>query len=226
MSEIEWINQIKVTFRSKFWIVILCTILAAAGMMAERYVNGNYVIKSRKIHVEETVQVIPRQESIIESVDLSGRNFDRLFLSYTFLDQFINSNDNIDFTKYNADWDHLSTEKKLSWMQTHVYVNRFGGDLYQFVFTLSENDSKDGNYASSHSMEFLKYFITYAESQVKSIYPDYAFKEVGSFELMPVVTHISKERIILKYGIAGGVMGFLVGCVIILGIAVKASRRG
>lgn len=220
MEEIEWKNRIVETFKHKFWIIILCMLVISGGMMTERWFRGNYVQKTGKIHVEQTIQIIP--ENMEDKVYLNDEYYDRLFHSYSFLEKFINTySDNILFSKYNADWDSLSKEKQLEWLQSHIFINRFGGDLYQFVFRLGEEDKKNSEYASVHAQTFLSYFIEYSNAEVKALGSKYEFHERDTLTILPEIVQLSKKQTMMKYGIAGAILGGFVGCVIVLGIAAK-----
>lgn len=209
--------------RKKILLIAALMVVFGGGIGLEKGYFTNQVMQTTTF---ETEKVVKMQYTIPNA---SGSEFDynAFFCSYSEVDQFLQEAEKqFDFNKFNANWSHYNKQEKLEWFQKHVFINNIKGGALQFGFILKPEDPKDLIYTKEMGTQFIDSYISYSEKRLQQILPVANFTEINHFTLYPEVKTRSKKISVLKYGVAGAVLGLLIGMVIVLAVAMGKYRNG
>lgn len=110
----------------------------------------------------------------------------------------------------------------MKWLQKHICVVDFKGNVCQFIFIIKEIEAKDVDYINSYAENFLEDFVDLSEQRIRLVNNEWNLKEVDSTAILPESKEISKNQIVFKYAIIGAFLGIIIGFIIVV---VKTMRK-
>lgn len=210
-------NEVLVKYiKNKIWIILLAMVVGSGILSAEKlFMSPTIVVQSGNIHVEQLIQ-INDPEALLDS-RIMEEDYGRFLRTYTEVAGFLDATQNsFDYIKFDANWRGMSQEKRLQWIQNHLYVDRFSKGVYNFVFVLRESDAKNIEYSEKQAGRYLDAFVSFSEKQIKMIAPATEFKHLNGIQVYPQITTVKDSTIRVKYAIIGAVIGGLLGVMYII----------
>lgn len=211
-------------FKRKWWQIALVGILCAI-----------VIIVSRTILVKPTMVHGPINASVIFTVDNKNSNGivkDDLHLkgmleSQGFITGFLNqSSKEIDWSKINSNWNSMDSVNQLKWYQQHIFVNTEDPKIYELYIMFNPNDVQNPDYTKAHLDELINQYISYANSKVQAINPNYSVRLVDKQIIEGNAKFQNEGFLPVKYGIIGFVLGGMVMTLLISVTAVRKYRHG
>ena len=210
--------------KRKWWQIALVGILCAI-----------VIIVSRTILVKPTMVHGPINASVIFTVDNKNSNGivkDDLHLkgmleSQGFITGFLNqSSKEIDWSKINSNWNSMDSVNQLKWYQQHIFVNTEDPKIYELYIMFNPNDVQNPDYTKAHLDELINQYISYANSKVQAINPNYSVRLVDKQIIEGDAKFQNEGFLPVKYGIIGFVLGGMVMTLLISVTAVRKYRHG
>ena len=210
--------------KRKWWQIALVGILCAI-----------VIIVSRTILVKPTMVHGPINASVIFTVDNKNSNGivkDDLHLkgmlqSQGFITGFLNqSSKEIDWSKINSNWNSMDSVNQLKWYQQHIFVNTEDPKIYELYIMFNLNDVQNPDYTKAHLDELINQYISYANSKVQAINPNYSVRLVDKQIIEGDAKFQNEGFLPVKYGIIGFVLGGMVMTLLISVTAVRKYRHG
>lgn len=216
----DFIKLFRSEIRRSYWLIIGIAIIGAILLTLEKMFFSNFVIQSGNMHIEKTVVV---EGNISLQDDRNILDYEKFFSSYSGMQMFLDvTEQKYDYTKFNPKWLELSDEDKLKWLQKHICVVDFKGNVCQFIFIIKETEAKDVDYINSYAENFLEDFVDLSEQRIRLVNNEWNLKEVDSTAILPESKEISKNQIVFKYAIIGAFLGIIIGFIIVV---VKTMRK-
>lgn len=213
----KYLDEIRKNFLKNFLIVILCGFFGCTALIVEKNYTTDYVVKTDRAYVMDIVQFSTGETNVYEDLfDYKGL----LLTSYN-LNQFANS-DEVDFSQLNANWNKMSKDQKLKWLSDVIKVNSFKDGVCEIGIDFSKNTPKNMEYMQTNSNVILQTFENTSLKTLQMVKPTSSAKIINHTEVLPEKIMLPKDKILLKYGI----IGFMLGAIIaMLGILVRTAGR-
>lgn len=213
--------------KKKWWIVLLCAILGGLALAGERYFFApRIVVQSGNIHMEKMIKVTEVEDTARDILSAYSRGYGDILLSYGELYQFQKETESdFQYEKFNANWPNMREEERLNWLQKRLFVNRFIGGVYQFIFVLKPDDAKDDSYAREKAESYLDRFVSYGKSRITFINEGSSFQEMDHLALLPEERVATRNAVYAKYGAAGVILGALVGVCLVIGYGIRKQGQ-
>lgn len=216
----NFITLFKLELKHNYWLIISIAVIGAVLLILEKVFFSNFVIQSGNMHIEKTV-VIEGSASLRDEENML--KYEEFFSSYSGMKMFLDMTEpKYDYTKFNPEWSKLSDEEKLKWLQNHICIVDFKGNVCQFIFTIKENEAKDIEYIELNAVNFLEDFVQLSEQRIKIVDNNLNLRNVDSAVILPENKEVSKNQIIFKYAIIGAFLGVIIGFIIVV---VKTMRK-
>ncbi len=210
--------------KQKWWIIAILIIVFGVAVGIEKTYFGKQVVKTSAFHAEKTVQVI-----YDKSYNNAGTEFNyKAFLrTYGEMHRFLEiTSDTYDYSKFDANWGRYSLRDKLDWLQKHIFIVNINGGVVQYGFALNPEEPKDYQYTKEYGEKFLDTYVAFSEERLKAIFPINQYTVVDELTILPKMYKVTPSNSLLKYGVAGGVLGFVMGCFVIAILAMRKYRNG
>lgn len=210
--------------KRKWWIIAIFVIVLGITVGVEKTYFGNQIIQSSAFHTEKMVQV-----GYDKGYSNAGTEFNySAFLgSYSEMNKFLDVTSSIyDYKKFDANWGQYDLRDKIEWLKRHIFIININGGVVQYGFFLRPEEPKDTQYIKEYGEALLDTYITFSEERMKAILPIEKYTVVNKFTIFPESHSVTPKKSLLKYGFAGGVLGFIIGCFIIAILAMGKYRNG
>lgn len=219
------IREVIINMRKKWLVICVCAVVCSFLLMGEKLVFNQYVVQSGSVHFETVVEVNNVKKSSNPLYE-NRIKYDKFFQTYAFMDSFIKDTEQkIDYSKLNTNWNKMPQDEKLKWMQKKLIVNDLNDGLFQIVFHLDITDSKDIDYIKKNAELFPDVILEEFNKQVNLIDADNKLKMINEKHLLPEAQPVSKEKTVVKYGILGGILGIIIGVMIVTINTLYALRK-
>ncbi|WP_427113186.1 hypothetical protein [Megasphaera sueciensis] len=207
------IREIVINIKKKWLIICACAVVCSCLLMGEKLVFNQYVVQSGNVHFETIVEVDNHKKNSVPFYE-NRIKYDKFFQTYAFMNSFIRDTEQkIDYNKLNTNWNKMSQDEKLKWMQKKLIVNDFNDGVFQIVFYLDITDSKDMDYIKTNAELLPKIILGEFSKQINLIDANDKLKIVNETQLFPEVQPVSKGKIVVNYGILGGILGIIIGMI-------------
>ena len=209
------IREVIINMRKKWLVICVCAVVCSCLLKGEKLVFNQYVVQSGNVHFETIVEVDNNEKNSVPFYE-NRIKYDKFFQTYAFMNSFIKDTEQkIDYNKLNTNWNKMTQDEKLKWLQKKLIVNDFNDGLFQIVFHLDITDSKDMNYIKENAGLFPNIILEEFSKQINLIDADNQLKIVNETQLFPEAQPVSKEKTVVKYGILGGILGIIIGVMIV-----------
>lgn len=210
-------------FIKKWYIILICAVLCAAGM---------YYEKSRvNVVVPQTGEMLYIRVVKFNSIPLFEANQTTKEIDITKLNDSWSHMSGLeariekkfDIQKLNPKWNDIDDKQKRTWMGEHFRIEHIGPGMYELIMQFSDKEAKDAKYIKENSGELMdEYMESLSEitSLVTSNTKLRTIKEVNEINDGKVALKSTIEK---KYAFVGFFLGGLVGIVIIM--AYDARKR-
>lgn len=213
----RFFDELKKDWLKKCLLVLLCSIFGCAALVFEKNKTTDYVVKTDNAYVADIVQFSHGNRNTQEDLF----NYKGLFLTTYNLDQFAESN-NIDFTQMNADWGKMTKEQKIKWLSKIIKINFFNDGVCEICVDLSKNTPKNIEYLKENSNIILEAFENTSLRTLQTIKPESQIKVINHMEMLPEKVVLPKNKILIKYGVIGFILGMVVSS---LGVLIRAAGK-
>lgn len=210
----NFLNLFQNEIKRNCWLIIFIGIIVATLLVVEKTFFSSFVVQSGNMHIEKTMK-IEGDTSLNDNRELL--EYQRFFSSYSGLQKFLDLTETqYDYSKFNSDWINLSSEDKLKWLQEHIIIVDFKGNVCQFIFRIKETEAKDKEYIDLYAERLLNDFVNLSEQRIQLVNSNLTLKEIDSAVILPEDKEISKKQIIFKYAVVGVFLGIGVGLIIVM----------
>ncbi len=194
--------------------IILTGIMVSAGLIYEKHIGPNYVIRSGDVFIVRNVQIQNYNRMIISG---SKFVFNKYMNTYPMVEKFWQGTaQKYDYTKFDSGWNQKTKLDKLKWLQTRLIINDYGDGFFSIVFNLKSSDPKNIVYVEKNGANYIDEYARFADKELKNLNGETGIKVLESSNIFPEERQISKQDVLLKYGIIGFVLGVLLAAVFIL----------
>lgn len=207
----RFFNELKKDWLKKSLLVFLCGILGCAALVSEKNKTKAYVVKSDNAYVTDIVQFSSGNHKNQEDLF----NYKGLLLTTYNLNQFV-KNEDIDFTQMNADWVKMTKEQQINWLSKIIKINLFNDGVCEICLDFSKNTPKNIEYLKQNNKIILETFESTSLSTLRTIKPESQIKVINHTEMLPEEIMLPKNKILIKYGIIGFILGIVVSSLAIL----------
>ena len=128
------------------------------------------------------------------------------------------SANDLDWSKLNSNWGAMDAVNQFKWYQQHIFVNTEDPKIYELYIMFNPNDVQDPDYTKAHLDILINQYISYANSKVQAINPNYSIRLVDK--------QIVEGFLPVKYGIIGFILGSMVMILFVSVTAVRKYRHG
>ena len=136
------------------------------------------------------------------------------------------SSNDLDWSKLNSNWGAMDAVNQFKWYQQHVFVNTEDPKIYELYIMFNPNDVQDPDYTKAHLDILINQYISYANSKVQAINPNYSIRLVDK-QIVEGDAQFKDEGFLpVKYGIIGFVLGSMVMILFVSVTAVRKYRHG
>ena len=209
-------RDIYINVLKKWWIILLTGLIISAGLVYEKAIITNYVIKSGEVWYTKIIS-IENFGSLTHYDDEKKFKSPSYMTNYKTINNFIkNTEEEFDYKQFCLNWDNKSETERYKWVQRHFIINDFGGGIYELCFRLGNNEPKELDYVLKNGRRYLKKYFNYSKAELEKIDKDIRFKELSKFEVVPQEKVINKNYIIKKYALIGFVLGVLVATFVVV----------
>lgn len=212
-------------FKSKWFIIIILTVVLGGGLMFEKrnsssgvvYVStSSYAQIMTKVVLNENVNISEMRE-----FHDGGLFANSSLTKYSFMKE---SEKNFDYSKFNANFPLLNDENKIKWLDKRLWVASYYPNLFMFSFNVSDEDAKDVEYTNANIERYIESYFNYADKKLRNA--GIGHLEILDKGVMPAEgTLIPGKSFVLKYGAIGAVLGFVMGILIIAGLAMRKMKN-
>lgn len=149
--------------------------------------------------------------------------YNKYLKSPSFLGSFIEeTEEKFDYSKLAPGWGTKTNLQKISWVDKHIIVSYYGAGRIEIQLSIKQNDPMDLEYVTSQGEHYLDTFIDYANR--KDSFG--AYRIIASIDLIPEKNVISNNKVIIKYGIIGFILGVVGMTTIILICGMRKGNDG
>ncbi len=203
----------------KFWYLILILAFIGAGFSYyEKAKVATITPKSNETIMSMVVKYDTPQSFHIDSSSgaiVKDDNLNQFFKSTTIYNATIKTLEgHYDISKFDTNWNQLNAKEKEAWFKDVLSVKYLGNDTYEFMLELSSDTPKSFDYIDQNGMIFLKEYVNVLNGEILKILPNTKIVYVDQFKSVEPLT-ISKESIVDKYVVAGGVLGAILAASIL-----------
>lgn len=215
MQENEKLKIFINVLKRKWWFVVLLGLLFSAGSAYEKSISDNWIVQSGNVVITKTFTVENFEKYLTANYNQKF-NIDKFCDLYQIQKNMIKVTDEkYDYSAFNLNWKKLNEAQKYDWLQNHFSINDFGLGVYELVFELNENDSKEIEYVKKEAKNFLNDYFNVLIVELQKLEPDLKIKVIDEIEVYPTEISIDKNSIIKKYAVIGFIAGCLLGIVIL-----------
>ena len=194
------------------WI-LLGMLVVGLALSVEKVFFTDTIVKSDRFHTEQVVSINFSDSGEIGSIS----KFEGILKSYTILNEFLAETEHVyDYSKFDKNFPDLSQEKKLEWLQNHLWIT-MGNRICLYGFHLPANTRKTDLYVNEYGNQFLQQYISFTQKKLNQLGLVSSYELGDNFTLEPQVIALDKKTQAIKYGIVGGILGGLL-VMMILGI--------
>lgn len=206
--------------------VLLTGFVGATGLVLEKSIYTDFVIKSGDVWLTRIIEI--ENYDKFPYADLKSTfSYEKYMNTYPVLEQLIlNTDSDFKYDKFCKGWDKKSKVEKYQWLQTHLFINTFGSGVYEIVFVLRESDAKDLDYVIGNGENFLNYYMQYSNTVVKTFNDNANLKLLQVYNLYPETKPVNRNKILIKYGIVGFVLGIILSITVISINSVLRFKNG
>lgn len=206
----------------KWWLILLTGIIISAGLVYEKAVATNYVIKSGDVWFTKIIS-IENFQLLTHYDEVEKFKYPSYMKNYRSINTFINDTEvAFDYEKFCLNWDKKSKLQKFKWVQDHFIINDFGGGIYELCFVLGNNEPKELDYVLQNGSRYLEKYYSFSKTDLAKLDNDIRFKEISDFKVLPQEEKKDKYDVIKKYAIIGFILGILGAT---LGIMINCLRK-
>lgn len=119
----------------------------------------------------------------------------------------IEENGHFDFSIVDSSWNRKSKSQQLEWLNKHIYVKNFKGNVISLYIKFDSNVTRDTEYMKEHVPLLFQDFMNVSQSSIQAVVPDATFKTIYSENIAPTVLEINRKSIAIKYAIIGFIIG-------------------
>ncbi len=219
MADRDRIFNVLSILRKRWSLLVVAGIIFSCLFMGVKYFNKNtYVLApSDDTLIGKTLRLNDYKDSY------DTLHYDRYLKSSSFLGRFIEeTEEKYDYNKLAPGWNQKTNLQKISWIDKHIIVSYYGAGRIEIQLSIKQSEPIDLNYVSSHGEHFLDYFIYFADK--KDALGSYTV--ITSVDLIPEKNVTSNNKVVLKYGIIGFVLGVVGMTTIILVCNMRKGNDG
>jgi len=201
----------------KNWLLILLTgLIISAGLVYEKAITTNYVIKSGDIWFTKIVCI--ENFRLLTHYDEVGKfKYPSYMKNFRTINTFINDTEaTFDYEKFCLNWNQKSKLERYKWIQDHFIINDFGGGIYELCFILGNNEPKELDYVLQNGSIYLEKYYSSSKTDLKKLDNDIIFKELSNLEVLPQEKRIDKMDVVKKYVFIGFALGILLSTLIVI----------
>lgn len=217
------LNTFMETLKAKFYIPLILAFVCAAGLMAEKAINPPK-FSATDIAFIEKVYVIKSDEPLPTHLD-----FKQAMFNYTSVVHFLDNNsqtNEIDFTKLFKTWDLMTYDKQVINLANMFNFVKIADDRLIISIFIDKKNEADANYLHDNIEKFFDKAVEHFFTSMKTYEINATYKKVDEVKLLPKETKApSAMRTLVKYGVAGAVLGFVLGIFIVAVMSCRGTRN-
>lgn len=199
----------------KWYIILFCAIICAAGLYLEKSVVNPPIVQSGDMTYIRVVKfnTVP--------VFTAGQNsneiaMDDLMKAWPNLSDLIMQLDqSYEMEKVDKQWKTLSQTKKFDWVNNHFRTDNIGPGMYELILQFPKKDPKDPQYLAKNINRLLDDYESYFQKTSSLVTNDTNLTTVKEFQLNDDQDAPTQTQVEKKYAIIGFILGALVGVVIV-----------
>jgi len=200
----------------KWWLILLTGLIISVGLVYEKVITTNYVIKSGDVWFTKII-CIENFDLLTHYDEVEKFKYPSYMKNFRTINTFINDTEaTFDYEKFCLNWNQKSKLQRYKWIQDHFIINDFGGGIYEVCFFLGNNEPKELDYVLQNGSRYLERYYSSSKTDLKKLDNDIIFKELSNFEVLPQEKKIVKDDIIKKYALIGFILGILVATLVVV----------
>ncbi len=201
---------LKDVFIKRFFVILLVGLICAAAAGLEKYYTKDIRLQTGNAVLIQKMQFQDpdEQENLYHAFDYkmfmkSPGNIKR------FIDALAAS-DEVSMNVLHADWVRMDIVKKYDWLMKNMMISSFGDQKYEMMLVWDINTPKSVENFPVEAEAFANLFVSTTLSEVQKVKPNASVRVVSTDIIVPNVVAVSGKQIVLKYAVAG----FLLGCIL------------
>lgn len=219
MDDRDRLSNVLMILMKKLLVLIITGVIVSCLFVGFKYFNKTtYTLApSDDILIGKTLKLTNYRDSY------DVLHYDKYLKSPSFLGSFIEeTEEKFDYNKLVPGWNKKTNLQKVSWIDKHIIVSYYGAGRIEIQLSIKQSEPMDLNYVSSHGEHFLNSFIYFADK--KDAFGPYTV--ITSVDLIPEKNITSNNKVVIKYGIIGFVLGVVGMTTIILVCSMHKGNDG
>lgn len=219
MNDRDRLSNVLTILMKKLLVLIITGVIVSCLFMGFKYFNKTtYTLApSDDILIGKTLKLTNYRDSY------DVLRYNKYLKSPSFLGSFIEeTEEKFDYNKLVPGWNQKTNLQKVSWIDKHIIVSYYGAGRIEIQLSIKQSEPMDLNYVSSHGEHFLNSFIYFADK--KDAFGPYIV--ITSVDLIPEKNITSNNKVFIKYGIIGFVLGVVGMTTIILVCSMYKGNDG
>lgn len=219
MDDRDRLSNVLTILMKKLLVLIITGVIVSCLFMGFKYFNKTtYTLApSDDILIGKTLKLTDYRDSY------DVLQYNKYLKSPSFLGSFIEeTEEKFDYNKLAPGWNKKTNLQKVSWIDKHIIVSYYGAGRIEIQLSIKQSEPMDLNYVSSHGEHFLDSFIYFADKK-DALGP---YTVITSVDLIPEKNITSNNKVVIKYGIIGFVLGVVGMTTIILVCSMRKGNDG
>lgn len=219
MDDRDRLSNVLTILMKKLLVLIITGVIVSCLFMGFKYFNKTtYTLApSDDILIGKTLKLTDYRDSY------DVLQYNKYLKSPSFLGSFIEeTEEKFDYNKLAPGWNKKTNLQKVSWIDKHIIVSYYGAGRIEIQLSIKQSEPMDLNYVSSHGEHFLDSFIYFADKK-DALGP---YTVITSVDLIPEKNITSNNKVVIKYGMIGFVLGVVGMTTIILVCSMRKGNDG
>lgn len=209
MEDSKALYQVIDILRKRFSLILIIGIIVSCLFMGVKYFSkSSYTLApSDDILIGKTLRIDDYKDRYDEL------HYDRYLQSPSFLKSFVDATkDRYNYNKIAPGWNKKTISQKIEWLNKHIIVSYYGAGRMEIQLSIKRSDPVDLAYIEENGSQYIDSFIDFAN--LSDPFGDYTV--VSSIDYIPQEQVISSNKVIIKYGAIGFVLGVVGMATVIL----------
>ena len=212
-------NSALLLLRRKWMTILLSGVLMAGLFMGYKYVmRDTYTLAYDVDAYFGTVIRVEAQESNYDTLKYEKYFYTDAFL-YSFLDA---TKSRYEYGKFAKDWERKTRVQKKNWLASHLRVKNYGAGRLEVGFYFKSTEPMDAGYLEKNGVRYARDYLSFVHA--KDSFGKYTV--TGETSTIPKQTVISQDRVNVKYGVIGFMLGLVSAVTVLLTWNLRKAYHG
>lgn len=212
-------NAVLLLLKRKWIIILLSGFLMACLFMGYKYaMRDTYTLAyDGDAYFGKVIK------AEVQDAGYDTLKYEKYFYSDAFLYSFLDATESrYDYKKFAKDWGNKKRPQKKQWLASHLRVKNYGAGRLEVGFYFKATEPMDAEYLKQQGLRYTEDFLSFMNE--KDSFG--AYTVTGETSTIPTQTVISQNRVEVKYGVIGFVLGLVSAVAVLLTWNLRKAYHG